>query len=124
MAGPLYDIGTDAGVWTIKIVVWGSPWWEMVLAGAAAAAPAIAAGAVLGVAVMQQGDAVPASQSSRAPNVRQNQQFGRAVQAIQQRCGKYLNKDQIQQLHRAISKWRYSLDEIVEMGVGMFCPGQ
>ena len=56
-------------------------------------------------------------------NVVQNRQFKEAVRQIESRCGK-LSDDQKRRLHDEITRGGFSLPEIVEIGVGMFCPGK
>jgi hypothetical protein len=57
-------------------------------------------------------------------NVRQNKQFKEAVRQIGRRCGRPLTKDEERLLHEEITKQGFSLKDIVETGVGMFCPGK
>ena len=46
------------------------------------------------------------------------------IPSIEKRCGRKLDPDEQRQLHDEITKGGYSPDEIIEIGVGMFCPGQ
>lgn len=53
-------------------------------------------------------------------NRQQNRQFKEAVRRIERDLGKKLSRDQIQQLHREISKQGFTLEEIIETGLGLF----
>ena len=53
-------------------------------------------------------------------NQAQNRQFRSAVQEIERRIGKKLSKDEIRQLHDAISGQNYGYHEIVQEGIAMF----
>lgn len=70
---------------------------------------------IVGQVIMETGDA--------SPNVVQNRQFKEALRRIASRCGRPLSKDDQRRLHDEITKGGYGLDEIVEIGVGLFCPG-
>ena len=56
-------------------------------------------------------------------NVAQNRQFDEAVRQIESRCGRKLGKADRRRLHDEITGGGFSLPDIVEIGVGMFCPG-
>jgi RHS repeat-associated protein len=58
-------------------------------------------------------------------NVSENRTFNQhIVPSIEARCGRKLSPDEKERLHREVSKQGYSSDEIIEIGVGMFCPGR
>jgi len=103
----------------IRMIVWG---WPIVKAAVAAvgSVPAALPATLVG-AVFMPSDVAPHVHQARKPDLRQ---FDEAVRRIEARCGgKKLTPDQRRRLHDAISKWGYGLDIIVEIGVGMFCPG-
>ena len=50
----------------------------------------------------------------------QNRQFKEAVRRIERELGRKLSKDDVQRLHREISKEGLTLDEIVEWGLTLF----
>ncbi|CAF3889404.1 unnamed protein product [Rotaria sp. Silwood1] len=56
----------------------------------------------------------------RANNQDENKTFAAAIRACERAIGRELNKDQIQQVHRTISKQGYGYHEIVEECVAMF----
>jgi RHS repeat-associated protein len=57
-------------------------------------------------------------------NVDENRQFRQyIVPKIEKRCGRSLSEDEKQRLHQEITKQGYSPEDIIEIGVGMFCPG-
>lgn len=53
-------------------------------------------------------------------NRHENREFKEAVRRIERARGKPLRRDQIEQLHREISKQGFSLTEIVDLGMAMF----
>ena len=53
-------------------------------------------------------------------NTKQNAAFVEAVRRIEAALGRKLTPDEIDRLHREISKQGYTLDEIVGIGLGMF----
>jgi len=50
----------------------------------------------------------------------QNRQFDEAVRQIEAWLGRKLTDAEIERLHREISKGGYDLDEIVQIGIGLF----
>ena len=56
----------------------------------------------------------------RSNNQSENRKFREAVRRIEQRTGRKLSKDDVQRLHREISKQGLTMDEIVEWGVTLF----
>ena len=56
-------------------------------------------------------------------NVAQNRQFDEAVRQIESRCGRKLEKADRRRLHDEITGQGFTIPEIIEIGVGMFCPG-
>ena len=73
----------------------------------------VAAGGALTVQMAQS----PGGGGDRA---RQNKQFREAVRRINRKLGRRLTRNQIDRLHREISKEGMTLDEIVEWGVTLF----
>jgi hypothetical protein len=53
-------------------------------------------------------------------NQEQNRQFRAAVREVERRLGRKLNRNEIDRLHREVSKQHHTFDVIVEIGVGMF----
>ena len=88
---------------------------------AAAVVPEVVAGAAAGYLVYKGIQAGVQIYQARKPDLRQ---FDEAVRRIQARCGKKLTDDERRRLHDAITKQGYGLDIIVEIRVGMFCPGK
>ena len=56
-------------------------------------------------------------------NIAQNRQFDEAVRQIESKCGRKLDKGDRRRLHDEITGQGFSIPDIVEIGVGMFCPG-
>jgi hypothetical protein len=56
----------------------------------------------------------------RSNNQSENRKFREAVRRIERETGRKLSKDDVQQLHREISKQGLTMDEIVEWGVTLF----
>jgi RHS repeat-associated protein len=85
------------------------------------AAGALAGGAVGGaigsVACMASGGS---SSGGSGGNRQENRAFREAIRRIERALGKNLRPDQVDQLHREISKQNYTLQEIVELGTAMF----
>jgi hypothetical protein len=57
-------------------------------------------------------------------NIAQNRQFDEAVRQIESHCGQKLSKGDRRRLHDEITGQGFSLPDIVNIGVGMFCPGK
>ena len=74
---------------------------------------------ILELTLMQTGDNAPHQMS----NISENRKFGYAVQEIGRRCGRPLTDDQIRRLHDEITRGGYNTEDIIEIGVAMFCPG-
>lgn len=53
-------------------------------------------------------------------NREENRQFRAAVREIERIIGRQLTMDEIDRLHREVSKQEYSFAEIVAIGVAMF----
>jgi RHS repeat-associated protein len=75
------------------------------------------------------GTAAAALAAVKAPfqvsaNQRENATAAAAAREIGRRCGRILSKDEKQRLHRMISGQGLGFHEIVEIGVGEFCPGK
>jgi RHS repeat-associated protein len=103
---PIYDF---SGTGTIALPKpWVAPWWEVLEGG------------MWTLLLMQQSDAAPPQQSR---NFSENRKFEWAWQEIQRRCGP-LDKGQRRRLHDEITGQGYDIRTIIEIGVGMFCPGK
>ena len=59
---------------------------------------------------------------SAKPNRDQNREFEEAVRRIEKHCGFPLTKDQRRWLHDEITGGNYTIDDIVQIGIGWFCP--
>ena len=94
--------GTLAG-WGVRIGTWADA----------------VAGLLPGLLLMETGDNAPHQMS----NLSENRKFGYAIQEIGRRCGGALTDDQVRRLHDEITRGGYTTDEIIEIGVAMFCPG-
>ncbi|MBZ5671657.1 MAG: hypothetical protein LAO04_18260 [Acidobacteriia bacterium] len=110
---PPIDPTTPITIEVILGTVWqgitwcvGNPWCV-----GAVAVGTVAAGAYTGYKIYQ----------AQKADLRE---FREAVRQIEKRCGTGLDEADQRRLHDAISKQRYTLPEIVEIGVGMFCPGK
>jgi RHS repeat-associated protein len=60
----------------------------------------------------------------KAPNNQtENEKFWKvAIPTIQEKCGCELHLDKIRYLHDLISKHGYTIDEIIQIGLSLFCP--
>jgi hypothetical protein len=56
-------------------------------------------------------------------NTSENRKFDWAVQEIERRCGRALSKGDRRRLHDEITGGDHSVPDIIDIGVGMFCPG-
>ncbi len=56
-------------------------------------------------------------------NIAQNRQFDEAVRQIESRCGRKLSKGDRRRLHDEITGQGFPIPDIVNIGVGLFCPG-
>ncbi len=89
--------------------------------GGAACALVEPCGVVAGVALVGAGSVLLYENFKRGGgNQAANRAFGEAVRQIERALGRKLTQDEVQRLHREISKQNYSLEEIVQIGVAMF----
>jgi RHS repeat-associated protein len=79
----------------------------------------VGAGVAGGVATFAKRPSRQGDNASRNNRV-QNDQFREAIRRANARLGRTLNRTEQQMVHRAISHQNYTLDEIVDVAVGMF----
>ena len=109
-------VPTGAGGFVPGAVPWGSiANWGVRIGGWADAG----FGSLFGLLLMQTGDNAPHQMS----NLSENRKFGYAIQEIERRCGRPLDKGERRRIHDEITGQGYSVPDIIAIGVGMFCPG-
>ena len=83
--------------------------------------PVTLLGATLAYVALMPSDVVPHSHPAKKADL---QQFDEAIRQIEQRCGRPLSKDERRRVHDAITGQGWGIPTIVEVGVGLYCPGR